>query len=284
MLDFSRPTFEKQFNLAAIQSANSVMASRWPLRALRDIALLNPSKRELRSFDATQSVSFVEMAAVSEEGFILRPETRVLAALLKGSYTYFAENDILLAKITPCMENGKCALATGLVNGIGLGSSEFHVIRADKQTVLPEFLFAYLNRQAIREAAASAMTGSSGHRRVPETFYSSLSIPLAPLDVQRAVVAGCEGIDGEVAAARHVIAESQASIEAAIREQYAANGPSASIDSVATQVQYGLSEKMNESGRGYKIFRMNEITQRRMVDGGQMKFADISPRSSPSSS
>lgn len=72
-------------------------------------------------------VSFVEMASVSEHGYIEKTEDRSVLELKKGSYTYFSNNDILIAKITPCMENGKCALANNLKNGIGFGSTEFHV-------------------------------------------------------------------------------------------------------------------------------------------------------------
>lgn len=112
-----------------------------PLISLNKISKINPSKSELKSFFDDVRVSFVDMAAVSESGFILRRDSKMLGTLRKGGYTYFAENDILIAKITPCMENGKCALATGLDNGIGMGSTEFHVIRADKERVLPAFLF-----------------------------------------------------------------------------------------------------------------------------------------------
>ncbi len=94
-------------------------------------------------------VSFVEMASVSNNGFIERKEDRELRTLRKGSYTYFADNDIIIAKITPCMENGKCALAKELTNAIAMGSSEFHVFRAN-DNVLSEYLFYQLNRESIR--------------------------------------------------------------------------------------------------------------------------------------
>ena len=102
---------------------------------------------------------------------------RPLSELKKGSYTYFAESDIIVAKITPCMENGKCAIAQNLTNGIGFGSSEFHVFRCNKM-VGNRFLFAYLNRESIRKQAAERMTGASGHRRVPIEFYEDLEIPV----------------------------------------------------------------------------------------------------------
>ena len=77
-------------------------------------------------------VSFIEMASVSDEGYISEKVDRPLGEVLKGSYTYFSEGDIIIAKITPCMENGKCAIARNLTNHIGFGSSEFHVLECGK--------------------------------------------------------------------------------------------------------------------------------------------------------
>lgn len=85
-------------------------------------------------------ISFVEMAAVSNDGHIVGAVDRPMLEVRKGSYTCFQENDIIIAKITPCMENGKCALAAGLTNGIGMGSSEFHVFRCGAG-ILPKYLY-----------------------------------------------------------------------------------------------------------------------------------------------
>ena len=113
---------------------------------------------------------------------------------LSGSYTYFKEGDVVIAKITPCMENGKCALATGLSNGIGMGSSELHVFRAGEK-VLNSYLFAYLNRSVVRKYAEYNMTGASGHRRVPIDFYEDLQIPVPDKKIQQKVVDECNKAD-----------------------------------------------------------------------------------------
>ena len=274
LLDFSKATFEKQINLSSTKTV--VLSSRWPKKPLKDLAILNPSKREVRDMSDETIVSFIEMAAVSEEGEIVRQDERPISSVIKGSYTYFSEDDIILAKITPCMENGKCALARGLVNQIGFGSSEFHVVRTRASELLPDFAFAYLNRTIIREAAASAMTGASGHRRVPESFYADLAIPVPPLVVQQQIVQSISVVDKGVESAKQIAAKCQSEIESLVNEILIAGHSKFSVERVALDVQYGLNESMNESGLGYKIFRMNEIAQRRMVDGGQMKCADIS--------
>lgn len=133
-------------------------------------------------------MSFVEMASVSNDGYITKTVDRPWREVKKGSYTYFRDNDVIVAKITPCMENGKAAFATGLTNGIGMGSSEFHVFRTDETKLLPAFLFYFLNRPSIRIAAEQQMTGSSGHRRVPIAFYEELSIPLLSIEEQQEII------------------------------------------------------------------------------------------------
>lgn len=177
---------------------------------LSQVATLNPSKTELRQIADDTLVSFVEMASVSERGLITQSVAKTLVSLRKGSYTYFAENDILIAKITPCMENGKCALASGLENKIGMGSTEFHVIRANPQNISPAFLFALLNREGIRQSAAKVMTGASGHRRVPASFYEALDIPLPPLTEQQRIVTAVAAEQRTIAAAEAVIAAAPA--------------------------------------------------------------------------
>lgn len=133
-------------------------------------------------------VSFVDMPAVSNDGFIAEKKDVKLSSVRKGSYTYFAEGDIIIAKITPCMENGKCAIADGLTNNIGMGSSEFHVFRVDSTKVINRFLFGYLNRESIRTEASKSMTGASGHRRVPISFYKQLLIPVPTLSDQQNII------------------------------------------------------------------------------------------------
>ncbi len=164
---------------------------------LDSLVLFNPSKSEIKDIPDDTMVSFVEMASVSNNGFIKVKEARPLGTLRRGSYTYFAENDIIIAKITPCMENGKCAVAVDLTSGIGMGSSEFHVIRC-RRNVINKFVFGFLNRAGIREIAQSHMTGSSGHRRVPIDFYEKLQIPVKSLQEQKKVCSIMEEYEKEI--------------------------------------------------------------------------------------
>jgi len=194
MLDFSGVKFEKQINLTAAKTVEVV--SKFPLMTLASLAEFNPSKTEISEIPDDTIVSFVEMSSVNNDGIIESRVDRPLHELRGGSYTYFREDDIIVAKITPCYENGKCALATGLTNGLGMGSSEFHVIRCGER-ILNNYMFAYINRDIIREAGKSHMTGASGHRRVPVEYYKQLQIPLPPLDVQSKIVEAYEAVGAE---------------------------------------------------------------------------------------
>lgn len=212
LLDFGRVEFDAIISLAAPSKIVS-FASKWPLKLLSAISKINPSRSEIKTVSSELEVSFVEMASVSEAGFVAKTETRSIADLKKGGYTYFIDGDILIAKITPCMENGKCALARNLKNGIGFGSTEFHVFRANSDELLPGYLFSFLNRGEIRSLAEKAMTGSSGHRRVPESFYADLRIPVPSLDVQRQIIAEFEAVDKAVEQANaSILQQAQASI------------------------------------------------------------------------
>ncbi len=200
------------------EAVQAVYDAGYPQQKLLAVADTNPSKSALREVPDDTLVSFVDMPAVSNDGFIERATPRPLAELRKGSYTYFAENDIILAKITPCLENGKCALATGLTNGLALGSTEFHVVRAHAAQVLPAYLFALLNREAIRVEAERHMTGASGHRRAPITFYENLSLPVPDLTAQQALIATLAALDATAAAAQATIAAAPARKQALVRQ------------------------------------------------------------------
>jgi type I restriction enzyme, S subunit len=155
--------------------------------ALGEICEINP--RLPRAQSKNVECSFVPMEYVNEvTGTVSRTDIRLVNEVQKG-YTYFAENDVLFAKITPCMENGKCAIARNLVNGLGFGSTEFHVLRAGPQTI-PEWIYYYLRQASTRSRAEERMTGSAGQKRVPgSVLEEELFISLPPLPEQRRIAA-----------------------------------------------------------------------------------------------
>ena len=185
---------------------------------IKDICLVNPSKREVSELSLDTIVSFLEMSSISNNGFIDTRQDRTLKEVMKGSYTYFRDGDIIIAKITPCMENGKCALVSGLTNGIGFGSSEFLVFRNSSSAVKQEYLFYYLNRESIRKQAEQRMTGASGHRRVPIDFYRELPIPVPPLQEQERIIREIEGYEAEIRKAEAVMQGAEACKSAILRK------------------------------------------------------------------
>ena len=194
MIDFKRVDLNVSINTSVEFKMN--FETKYEKVKLDSVVLLNPSKRDL-SIEDSSNVSFVDMPAVSEKGYIEKITDKPYGEVRTGGYTYFAENDIILAKITPCMENGKCAIATGLTNGIGFGSSEFHVLRSTDK-ILNSYLFALLNTNEVRRVAEKNMTGSSGHRRVPASFYANMEIPLPPIDIQKKIADECKKVDEDV--------------------------------------------------------------------------------------
>ena len=94
---------------------------------------------------------------------------------MKKGYTYFEENDVLFAKITPCMQNKKSAMAKNLINGFGFGTTEFHVLRANSK-ILPELLLYYVREGSFIEEAKSHFTGAVGQQRVPKEFIEEYEI------------------------------------------------------------------------------------------------------------
>lgn len=126
---------------------------------------------------------------------------RPMSQVSKG-FTRFQPDDVIFAKITPCMENGKVAIVPPVAGNAAAGSTEFHVIRSEQ--LCPEYIFYYLVRRALREEARRNMSGSAGQMRVPTEFLRSLAIPVPPRDVQEALVKRiidlfAEIDDGEVA-------------------------------------------------------------------------------------
>ena len=149
---------------------------------LGDICEINPKKSELEKIDRRSKVSFLEMSSVGEKGEIFKEDIKKLEEVIKG-FTYFKKNDVLFAKITPCMENGKGTIAR-ISNEIGFGSTEFHVLRPNKK-ITSEFIYFLLFLDSLRKMAKENMTGSAGQKRVPKSFLQTLKIPLPSISLQQ---------------------------------------------------------------------------------------------------
>lgn len=167
-------------NLPAIE-----LPPTWRWSRLLDLGEINP--RNLASDDA--KATFVPMAAISEKhGMAVGGEETDWASISKG-YTHFANGDVLLAKITPCFENGKAAVVSGLKHGIGSGSTEFHVFRSMSEDVLAAYVYLFLRSPLFRVKGQSSMTGTAGQKRLPTDYFALCAMPLPPKAEQTRIVA-----------------------------------------------------------------------------------------------
>lgn len=154
---------------------------------IADVCSINPRLPASLALQTDRDVDFVPMASLGEDGRISVNGAKKLGQVLKG-YTYFENGDVIVAKITPCMENGKAAHVTGLPNAIAFGSTEFHVLRPNAE-IDPRFLFYMVWTPRFRHEATRNMTGTAGQQRVPANFFERFEIPLPPLPHQQWITA-----------------------------------------------------------------------------------------------
>lgn len=159
--------------------------STWKKITLQEAIDINP-KTILPVLPDSEMVSFLPMPAVQEESLEYTEQEASFGKVKKG-YTKFQDEDVLFAKITPCMENGKGCIVHNLSHGIGFGSTEFHVLRCHEY-VLPKFIYYFVIRRSFRAEAKNKMSGAVGQQRVPAEFLKEYTIALPSLSEQKAIV------------------------------------------------------------------------------------------------
>lgn len=164
----------------------------WNVGPLSDILYVNPKASATNLSDPSE-VSFLPMENVSESGRIIQKIRKRLGEVKVG-YTSFKEEDVLFAKITPCMQNGKGALARGLINGVGFGSTEFHVLRA-KDTGHPVYIYHQTLSKNFRLASERFFSGSAGQQRVSKDVFYQYIIPIPPFSEQRRIASVLSSLD-----------------------------------------------------------------------------------------
>ncbi|MCX6145545.1 MAG: N-6 DNA methylase [Ignavibacteriales bacterium] len=193
------------YNLSGERYREGVTKSHvFALVKIGDICMINPRKSQLAALPPDTRVSFVPMADLNEHRIAFQPSEEKQLSEVSASYSYFEDNDVLLAKVTPCFENGKAGIAHDLLNGIGFGSSEFYVLRSSGQA-LPEWIYFCVMHPIFRDTAVAQMTGTGGLQRVPRDYVENFQIPLPPLEVQKEIVAEIEGYQKVINGARAVL-------------------------------------------------------------------------------
>lgn len=204
----------------------------WPLKRLRFMAELNPSKSELSALDRSAEVSFLPMEAIGDDGSLDLDAVRHLTDVESG-YTYFRDGDVAVAKITPCFENGKGALMRGLIGGVGFGTTELVVVRPQPNKANGAYLHYLFQSPEFRGRGESYMYGAGGQKRVPDDFVRNFEIAWPPVMEQEAIVAFLDRetakIDALVSEQRRLVAllkeKRQAVISHAVTKGLNPNSP-----------------------------------------------------------
>ena len=187
-------------------------------KTLDEIATFRPSKDEIKALPGNTDVSFVPMASLNTfDASFEAVETRKLTDVSSG-FTYFRNNDILLAKITPCFENGKAGIAHNLKNGIGFGSTEYIVIRADESVVYPEWIFYYINTREFIDGGKPFMTGTAGQQRIDINYVKQYQIPVPSLEEQKMLLDEIHREQALIKPSKQIIDVFTAKIDTRIKE------------------------------------------------------------------
>jgi len=171
---------------------NIKIESDWEMVELGEVCEFNPKKAEIKHLKKDTLVSFLPMKYLNErQMYFSKTEERTIEKVYSG-YTYFAENDVLLARVTPCFENGKSGIAKSLKNKIGFGSSEYFVYRANTEKVYPKWIYYFISSDKFIKDGKNNMTGTGGLQRLTKDYAVNFKIPLPPLETQKQIVAEIE--------------------------------------------------------------------------------------------
>lgn len=178
----NRSELEGRFDPTVYKDGVKLISPKWDNVKLSKVALVNPSGA-YKGQAVDTPISFVPMEVVDETFSEITTKGETTIAQSSG-FTKFREGDLLWAKITPCMQNGKSAIARNLTNGLGCGSTEFFVLRPKDQRLSIEYLHVILHMKCVRDTAMLYFGGSAGQQRVPASFLENFNIPLPPIEKQ----------------------------------------------------------------------------------------------------
>ena len=195
------------------RSPSELVARGWRWATLGEVCQINPRRPRPLPCEADEIVTFIPMAAVDEaQAAVTWHQERPLSEVTKG-YTYMQDGDVIFAKITPCMQNGKHAIVRDTLTGFAFGSTEFHVLRPG-DVVHPVWIHRFLLQPSLLREAQLHFTGTAGQRRVPKQFLIEQRIPLPPMKEQRRIVEDLERQTAAAALARRAAEAQLATTEA----------------------------------------------------------------------
>ena len=181
----------------------------WVVTQIKYVAQINPSKSELKTIPLDTPVTFLPMESIGETGRLDIRNSKPLSEVISAGYTYLAENDVIIAKITPCFENGKGAIATGLLNGIAFATTEVVPFRCFR--IHNQFLYFLLSSSPFRKIAEGSMYGAGGQKRVSDTFFANYKCCIPPADEEQKQIAAF--LDSETTKIDTLIKKCETAIE-----------------------------------------------------------------------
>ena len=168
----------------------------WEVKRIKYLATVNPNKSEVRHLPSEQEVTFIPMEKIIATGKVDYSLTNTIENLING-YTYFRDGDIIMAKVTPCFENGNIAIVNGLLNGIGFGTTELHVLRCNNKCY-NRFLFYYLQSDIFKSKGISEMYGVAGLKRIPTDFILNYKLGIPDYQEQEQIALYLDNITGKI--------------------------------------------------------------------------------------
>ena len=227
-----------------------------------EICSINPRQND--NIPENSEISFIPMAAVSTNGQVDLSDT--LESSKVKNYTVFRNGDVLFAKITPCMENGKGAIVHNLANGYGAGSTEFIVLRPNADMITAKWLYLYLSQRSFRWECQQHMTGSAGQKRVPPKYLASCEIPVPPVSEQERIVSKIEELfsklDASVAELKTAKEKLKVYRQAVLKEAFTGlsnKRPIREMTSIVTSGSRGWAKYYSNSGA--KFIRIGNLTR-----------------------
>ena len=182
----------------------------WEILKVKHVSSSNPSKNNPKTnYLKDKLVVFLPMERVHTDG-TFDQELKLPCSQLKNGYTYFEENDVLVAKVTPCFENGKFVLIKNLATQVGFGSTEFIVIRPVSRKVFPPFIYYLLHNEPLRSMGKYFMTSAVGLKRVPTEFVENFPIPVPSIHEQTQIA---DFLDRKTTQIDQLVSEEQRSIK-----------------------------------------------------------------------
>ena len=226
---------------------------------LGDICVINPKSPV---FEDDFFVSFVPMQKVGENGEFDASDMKKYSEVKKG-FTYFQNGDVLFAKITPCMENGKGAIARNLQNEIGFGSTEFHILRPKNSNVLSEWVYYLLSWSNFRKEAENNMTGSAGQKRVPKLFLENYNVNLPSLEKQKKQINSLAKLDDVITLRKQQLSKLDEIVKSRFIELFGDCENRECLGNVATFIKTGKLDANAEVKDGdYPFFTCDSVPKR----------------------